>query len=234
MSLHTVLSFLLLALLATCYVSLLNYDGFTIDMIHRDSLVSSLQNSKPSNRNLLYGALQRSKRRADYLASGTPTADVLPSGGEFLVKLSVGTLPFEVSGILDTTSSLSWTQCAPCTKCFPQKQPLFTPNKSSSYKVVAGNSKACKSLGGTPSTSGDNLCRYSLLYQLKYHSRGVLSSDTITMKTTSGVGPSSLITQMNPVTGGNKRWNHEAGGINPLGFLILIEDLWFLRSKDDR
>ncbi|KAG6400546.1 hypothetical protein SASPL_137386 [Salvia splendens] len=186
MSLHTVLSFLLLALLATCYVSLLNYDGFTIDMIHRDSLVSSLQNSKPSNRNLLYGALQRSKRRADYLASGTPTADVLPSGGEFLVKLSVGTLPFEVSGILDTTSALSWTQCAPCTKCFPQKQPLFTPNKSSSYKVVAGNSKACKSLGGTPSTSGDNLCRYSLLYQLKYHSRGVLSSDTITMKTTSG------------------------------------------------
>lgn len=174
-----------------------------------------------------------SKRRADYLASGTPTADVLPSGGEFLVKLSVGTPPFEVSGILDTTSALSWTQCVPCTNCFPQKQPLFTPNKSSSYKVVAGNSKSCKSLGGTPSTSGDNSCRYSLSYQVKHHSRGVLSSDTITMKTTSGapaslpnmvfgcgydnsadtgvdasgviglgVGPSSLITQMNSVTGG--------------------------------
>ncbi|KAG6402783.1 hypothetical protein SASPL_134996 [Salvia splendens] len=92
MSFHTVLSFLLLALLATCSVSLLNYDGFTIDMIHRDSLVSSMQNSKPSYRNLLNGALQRSKKRTDYLASGTPTADVLPSGGEFLVKLSVAIL----------------------------------------------------------------------------------------------------------------------------------------------
>lgn len=233
MSFRILLSFLLLAFLSTFSVSERNYDGFSVDLIHRDCLVSSLQNSTASYSNLINRALQRSKRRADYLASGTPTADVIASGGKFLVKLSVGTPPLEVSGILDTTSVLSWTQCTPCVHCFPQKQPLFTPKKSLTYKVVAGNSKPCISLGGQPSTLGDNSCRYSLFYLQRYHSRGIISSDTVTMKTTSGtpmslpnmvfgcgydnyaefnedasgviglgVGPSSLITQMNSVIGG--------------------------------
>ncbi|XP_057800442.1 aspartic proteinase CDR1-like [Salvia miltiorrhiza] len=233
MSFRRVLSLFLLALFSTFSASEPNYDGFSIDFIHRDSLISSLQNSTASYSSLINRALQRSKRRADYLASGTPTADLIASSGEFLVKLSVGTPPVEVSVLLDTTSVLSWTQCAPCDHCFPQKQPLFTTKKSSTYKVVAGNSKPCKLLGGTPSTSGDNSCRYSLFYPQRYHSRGVISSDTFTMKTTSGmpmslpnmvfgcghdnyaefkgdtsgvvglgVGPSSLVTQMNSVIGG--------------------------------
>ncbi|KAH6813018.1 nuclear matrix protein [Perilla frutescens var. frutescens] len=207
-------------------------DGFSIDLIYRDSLVSSLHNSTAGYSKLIKEALQRSKRRADYLASGTPTTDLIASGGEFLMKLSVGTPPSEIIGILDTSAVLSWTQCAPCDHCFPQKQPLFTPRNSSTYKVMPGNSKPCKSLGGMPSTSGDNTCRYSLFYLERYHSRGVISTDTVAIKTTSGTptsqpnfvfgcgydnvvefkeasgviglgaGPSSLITQLNSVIGG--------------------------------
>lgn len=187
----TILSLLLFVFLSTFSLSEPESDGFSIDLIHRDSLMSSLHNSTAGYSNLINRALQRSKRRADYFgsrsfASGTPTADLLAYNGEFLMKLSVGTPPVEVIGILDTSSVLSWTQCAPCDHCFPQKQPLFTPRKSSTYKVVPGNSKPCKSLGGKPSTSGDNTCRYSLFYLLRYHSRGVISSDTVTIKTTSG------------------------------------------------
>lgn len=228
----TVLFFLPLALLSTLSVSEPNHGGFSIDLIHRDSLFSSLQNSTAGYSDLISRALQRSKRRANYLAAATPTTDLIASGGEFLMKLSIGTLPFEVTGILDTSSVLSWMQCAPCQHCFTQKQPLFTPKKSLTYKAVAGNSKLCKSLGGKPSTSGENSCRYSLSYPDRYQSRGVIFTDTVAMKTTSGtptslpnlafgcgfdnsanfkeasgvigmgIGPSSLITQMDSMIGG--------------------------------
>lgn len=190
MSFHTILSLLPFVLLSAVSLSEPESDGFSIDLIHRDSLISSLHNSTAGCGDLINRALQRSKRRADYFgsrsfASGTPTADLLAYNGEFLMKLSIGTPPVEVIGILDTSSVLSWTQCAPCDHCFPQKQPLFAPRKSWTYKAVPGNSKPCNSLGGKPLTSGD-VCRYSLFYLRRYHSRGVISSDTVTIKTTSG------------------------------------------------
>lgn len=232
MSFGTVLSFLPLALLSTLSVAESNHEGFSIDLIHRDSLFSSVQNSTAGYRNIINRALQRSKRRANYLAAASPTTDIIATGGEFLMRLSIGTPPFEVIGILDTSSVLSWMQCAPCQHCFIQKQPLFTPKKSSTYKEVVGNSKLCKSLGGKPSTSGENSCRYSSSYLERYQTRGVIFTDTVTMKTTSGtptslpnlafgcgfdntakfkeasgvigmgVGPGSLITQMDSVIGG--------------------------------
>ncbi|KAK4422876.1 AUGMIN subunit [Sesamum alatum] len=50
----------------------------------------------------------------------------MASSGDFLMKLSMGTPPFEIMGILCTGSVITWTQCAPCDNCYPQNQPLFT------------------------------------------------------------------------------------------------------------
>ncbi|KAL8542481.1 hypothetical protein ACS0TY_003371 [Phlomoides rotata] len=110
----TILSFLTFVSLSTFSLSELNNDGFSVDLILRDSIDSPFYNS----------------------TARTPTIDVMSSDGDYLlIKLSIGTLPFEIS-ILDTASALSWTHCAPCDHCLPQKQPLFTAKKSSTFKMV--------------------------------------------------------------------------------------------------
>ncbi|KAK6120757.1 hypothetical protein DH2020_045498 [Rehmannia glutinosa] len=169
----------------------LKIDGFSTDLVHRDSLVSHPHNSASTHWDLINKALQRSKNRADYFtfrsfASSTPTTDLTAADGDFLMKLSIGEPPFEINGIVDTASVFSWTQCAPCDNCFRQKLPLFTPKASSTYKLVPGNSKLCKSLGGRSSILGDNTCRYSLQYLDSSYSHGTISSDTLRINSTSG------------------------------------------------
>ncbi|KAL0308797.1 UNVERIFIED_CONTAM: AUGMIN subunit [Sesamum radiatum] len=102
-----------------------------------DYIISPLQNSSVTYWDLINRALQRSSNRPDYFASGsfasrTPSTSMMllmASSGDFLMKLSIGTPPFEIMGILDTGSVLTWTQCAPCDNCFPQNRPLFTPRE---------------------------------------------------------------------------------------------------------
>ncbi|KAL0374110.1 UNVERIFIED_CONTAM: Aspartic proteinase CDR1 [Sesamum radiatum] len=140
---------------------------------------------------------------------------LMASSGDFLMKLSIGTPPLEIMGILDTGSVLTWTQYAPCDNCYPQNRPLFTPRESSTYKVLPGNSKLCKSLGGRSSILGDNTCRNSLQYLDRSYSHGAISSGTVTISSTSGnfneeasgviglgAGPGSLVNQMNSAIGG--------------------------------
>ncbi|PIN04290.1 Aspartyl protease [Handroanthus impetiginosus] len=170
----------------------LNNDGFSTDLIHRDSLISPLHNSSSSHWNLISKAIQRSRTRADCFAfrscaSGALSTELMASHGEYLMKISIGMPPFEVSGIVDTGGVLSWMQCAPCITCCPQKQPLFTPGESLTYKVVPSNSKLCKSLGGRSSILGDNTCRYSLFYLDHSYSNGVISTDTVTIDSGSGM-----------------------------------------------
>ncbi|KAI3448973.1 hypothetical protein Pfo_005638 [Paulownia fortunei] len=221
-SLCIILSILSFVFLSTFSLTELNNDGFSTDLIHRDCLISPLHNSTASYWDLVNKALQRSKSRADYFsfrsfASGTPTTEVMASHGDFLMKLSIGTPPFEINGIVDTASVLSWTQCAPCDNCFPQKLPIFTPRESSTYKVVPGNSKLCKYLGGRSSILGDNICRYSLYYLDSSYSHGAISSDTVTINSTSG----SPISQRNFIFGCGYenlgKFNEEASGVIGLG-----------------
>lgn len=144
------------------------------------------------------------------------------------MKLKLGTPPVPIIGIADTSSILSWTQCAPCDNCFPQKLPLFAPKSSSTYKTVPGNSILCKSHGGRPSLV-DKTCRYAVSYLDSSYSHGIVSTDTLSVDSTVshknfvfgcgyenlgnfkkestgviglGRGASSLITQMNSVVGG--------------------------------
>ncbi|KAL0346440.1 UNVERIFIED_CONTAM: AUGMIN subunit [Sesamum calycinum] len=103
--------------------------------------------------------------------------------------------------------------------------------ESSTYKVLLGNSKLCKSLGGRSSILGDNTCRYSLQYLDRSNSHGAISLDRVTISSTSrtpisqhnfgfgcgyenlgnfneasgviglGAGPGSLVNRMNSVIG---------------------------------
>jgi hypothetical protein len=52
---------------------------------------------------------------------------------EYVVTVGLGTPAVSQVLLLDTGSDLSWVQCAACNSiaCYPQKDPLFDPSKSS-------------------------------------------------------------------------------------------------------
>ncbi|KAJ1693902.1 hypothetical protein LUZ63_010600 [Rhynchospora breviuscula] len=104
---------------------------------------------------------------------------LLPGDHSYLIKLSIGTPPHDLYLSLDTGSSLIWTQCLPCIKCYPQLYTLFDPHKSSMYDPVACPSNLCSDL--YKSSCYENECVYSQSYADLSYTRGNLASDTFTI-----------------------------------------------------
>ncbi|KFK31743.1 hypothetical protein AALP_AA6G153200 [Arabis alpina] len=129
-------------------------NGFTIDLIHRRS---------NSSRRLPY---------TDQLG-GSPYANTVFDTTEYLMKLQIGTPPFEIEVVIDTGSEILWTQCLPCLNCYNQLAPIFDPSKSSTYKE-----RRCKTT--------DHSCPYELIYADESYSKGVFATDTVTIQSTSG------------------------------------------------
>ena len=105
-----------------------------MDLVHRDSPKSPLYNHSLTPSQCVATALNRPLQWYDYFKSGL--ASIIPNHGEFLMKLSFGKPPVEMLVIVDTGSDLTWIQCEPCTNCFKQNFTIFSPNKSSTYKVI--------------------------------------------------------------------------------------------------
>ncbi|KAJ4872211.1 Eukaryotic aspartyl protease family protein [Raphanus sativus] len=145
-------------------------DGFTMDLIHRRS------NSSSTGRSNTYDQLRSS-----------PYADVIfdtASRGGYLMKLQIGTPPVEIEAVIDTGSEVIWTQCLPCLNCYHQRNPIFDPSKSSTYKDLRCNN--------TP----DHSCVYDIVYADQSYSLGSFATETVTMKSTSGhsyVMPKTII-----------------------------------------
>lgn len=57
----------------------------------------------------------------------------------FTIDATIGTPSSIKTFIFDTGSSLIWTQCKPCVRCFKQDYPLFDPKQSSSYQKLPPN-----------------------------------------------------------------------------------------------
>ncbi|XP_028793679.1 aspartic proteinase CDR1-like [Neltuma alba] len=166
----------------------LNSTGFTINLIPRDSPSSPFYNPSKTHFNRLHDAFERSFKRIHHFKSilSPPESkietQILPGGGEFVMNISIGTPPFEVLGIADTGSDLTWTQCLPCTQCFKQDIPLFDPHKSSTFKRLTCRSRSCQALDRPPQCVGEhNTCVYSYSYGDGSHTTGDLSSETFTL-----------------------------------------------------
>ncbi|KAM7489460.1 hypothetical protein LguiB_026944 [Lonicera macranthoides] len=97
------------------------------------------------------------------------------------MNVSIGTPPFNILGIADTGSDLTWTQCPPCIQCFKQNSPIFDPKYSSTYKNVPCISRTCAAATCGP----NNYCRYNLSYGDKSFTRGDLAVDSFTFGSTS-------------------------------------------------
>ncbi|PHU08746.1 hypothetical protein BC332_20606 [Capsicum chinense] len=181
-----------LVLLSFFHLSLVCYrksvNGFTVDLIHRDSPLSPFYNpsSTPSER--LQNAFHWSFSRASFFNKNLVNAiqsSVTPTEGEFIMKISIGTPPVDTFVTLDTGSDLTWIQCEPCVHCFAQLgTPIFDPKKSSTYFQVDCENLYCQDL--LPITCIDDMCHYNATYSDNTHSIGELGIETLTFTSTSG------------------------------------------------
>ncbi|KAK6782760.1 hypothetical protein RDI58_020556 [Solanum bulbocastanum] len=193
----SILAFLSLSQLAlvSCRKAKTNhdFDGFTLDLIHRDSPLSPYYNPSITPSQRLRDACHRSFSRASFFtkASIHPTtpsnraiqSDIVPIPAEYLMKISIGTPPRETFAIADTGSDLTWIQCTPCTECFDQIFPLFNPRKSSTYKIIGCHSKQCEAVGQTVCVR-KNVCQYEMHYGDNSYSVGDIASETFTFAST--------------------------------------------------
>ncbi|WMV40419.1 hypothetical protein MTR67_033804 [Solanum verrucosum] len=166
-------------------------NGFTLDLIHRDSSHSPFYNPSNTQSNRLRNAFHRSFSRASFFKKSslaTPNtiqSDISPIPGEYLMKLSIGTPPVEIVAIADTGSDLTWTQCKPCENCFEQSSPVFDSKKSSTYKTAGCDVEECTSIGSSSCVKG-NVCEYQMSYGDQSHTIGDLAFDKFTFPSTSG------------------------------------------------
>ncbi|BFI07856.1 aspartyl protease family protein [Marchantia polymorpha subsp. ruderalis] len=109
---------------------------------------------------------------------------VSSSPGSYFMTISLGSPPQTKTVIVDTGSDLVWLQCAPCTQCFQQSNPVFDPKSSSSYKRIRFYSSWCSELPLRYYDGG--FCTYRYGYGDGSTTEGDLATDTLTLTTTEG------------------------------------------------
>ncbi|WVZ10181.1 hypothetical protein V8G54_014711 [Vigna mungo] len=150
--------------------------GFSVQLIRHSSPNSPSYKSDELHMHRLGSFYQVPKK--SYAPNG-PFTRVTSNNGDYLMKLTLGTPPVDVYGLVDTGSDLVWAQCTPCQGCYKQKSPMFEPLRSKTYTPVPCNSEECNSLFGH-SCSPQKLCAYSYAYADSSVTKGVLARETIT------------------------------------------------------
>jgi len=187
-------SFLTLLFFSLCFIIIIfshaQNNGFSVELIHRDSSKSPLYKPTQNKYQHFINAARRSINIANHFykdsLANTPQSTVFPDKGDYLMTYSVGTPPFKLYGLVDTGSDIVWFQCVSCKQCYNQTTPMFNPSKSSSYKNIPCSSNLCQSVRDT-SCNDQNSCEYSVFYAGNSHSQGDLSVDTLTLESTTGL-----------------------------------------------
>ncbi|KAL4597185.1 hypothetical protein ACB092_12G216900 [Castanea dentata] len=180
-----------------CSLSLIeaSNEGFSVELMHRDSPKSPFYDPSKTPQQRLANALRRSINRVNHFrptssfSTNALDSEIISNEGEYLMQYAVGTPPVQVFGIADTGSDLTWLQCRPCTKCYNQTSPIFDPAKSSTYKIVPCISPQCDNVQG--SCVGSN-CEYIVSYGDGSTSVGDLALDTVKLGSTASF-PKTII-----------------------------------------
>ncbi|XP_042486054.1 aspartic proteinase CDR1-like [Macadamia integrifolia] len=168
-----------------------NGGGFSVDIIHRDSILSPSYDPSVTHFERLQNAFHRSVSRVNnfmlsLVSPSQVSTLILPANdGSYLMEISFGTPPVKNLAIVDTGSDLIWIQCKHCQNCYKQKAPLFDPTKSSTYQDLSCNSKQCNLIGEGCSPKS-NSCNYTYGYVDKSFTNGILATETFTLGSTSG------------------------------------------------
>ncbi|XVF42747.1 hypothetical protein PTKIN_Ptkin01aG0388900 [Pterospermum kingtungense] len=184
------LVFAILGLFSLCLVEA-QKDGFSVELVHRDSPRSPLYNLSETNSARVTNTLRSSFNRVhrfkptSLVSTEAPEADIIANSGIYLMSISVGTPSFDIVAVADTGSDIIWTQCKPCNPCFQQNSPLFDPSQSSTYQILPCNASQCENIGNS-SCSSNKLCQYSISYLDGSYSKGDVAADTLALPSTTG------------------------------------------------
>ncbi|KAG9448900.1 hypothetical protein H6P81_008865 [Aristolochia fimbriata] len=109
----------------------------------------------------------------------------------YIVKVGFGTPKRDMNLVFDTGSDLTWIRCLPCSSgdCARQRDPVFDPSNSSSFRHVSCPSDDCSAFKSSlyeqsPGCGASSVCEYSVDYSDESTSRGSLGSDTISLTQT--------------------------------------------------
>ncbi|KAM0854917.1 hypothetical protein ACQ4PT_050119 [Festuca glaucescens] len=163
-------------------------DGFSVELIHRDSVKSPYHEPSLSVQVRVLAAARRSTARAaalalSYVGSGA-VSEVVSRPFEYLMAVNVGTPPTRMFAIVDTASSLVWLNCKPQAAAAPPSF-VFDPSSSSTFGRVSCNSDACHALRGASCDASSN-CQYAYDYIDGTKSSGLLSIETFTFESVPG------------------------------------------------
>ncbi|KAJ7518915.1 hypothetical protein O6H91_20G014900 [Diphasiastrum complanatum] len=179
--------------------------SLTLRLMHRDAVDSHVRMRNLTRQQLLLERIARDEKRLEFIKAridlaarnGAKPENALVNGtweasrarfsgpissgqslgsGDYIVRLGVGTPTKQMDMIIDTGSDLSWLQCSPCTDCYHEPDPVFSPSRSSSYKQFTCSSTMCQSLGNRGCQR--NGCTYELSYDDGSVSSGNLASET--------------------------------------------------------
>ncbi|EOA31881.1 hypothetical protein CARUB_v10015108mg [Capsella rubella] len=109
----------------------------------------------------------------------TPVVSGASQGsGEYFSRIGVGTPAKEMYLVLDTGSDVNWIQCQPCSDCYQQSDPVFSPTSSSTYKSLTCAAPQCSLL--ETSACRSNKCLYQVSYGDGSFTVGEFATDTVT------------------------------------------------------
>ncbi|XP_020107854.1 aspartic proteinase CDR1-like [Ananas comosus] len=177
-------------LLHSSYAQPTGEKGLSLELIHIDSKRSPFYDANLTDFQRIVRSIDYSKSRVLWLESmmiarANPTAIRPPLHAMppaiFMVAIGIGS----GHGLrnyylhIDTGSSLTWTQCLPCSTCFHQSAPMFDPRLSPTYRVVDCDDPLCK----PPLYKCVNdRCEYHIEYYDNTFIDGVVSRETFTFQ----------------------------------------------------
>nr|XP_027099788.1 protein ASPARTIC PROTEASE IN GUARD CELL 1-like [Coffea arabica] len=159
----------------------IDYKALTLARLGRDSArVNSLQTRLDlAVHGISKADLKPMETQLDVEAMEGPVISGTSQGsGEYFSRVGIGRPPSQVYMVLDSGSDVNWVQCAPCSDCYQQADPIFQPASSSSFSRLTCEAQQCKSLD--VSECRNNTCLYQVSYGDGSYTVGDFVTETIT------------------------------------------------------
>lgn len=95
----------------------------------------------------------------------------------YAVGFTIGSQGHPVKMLMDTGGGLIWTQCLPCTNCFPQKLPIYNPTASTSYATLPCSHPLCNGDQRLYQCVNGRYCVYNAQYGGGASTGGIASTE---------------------------------------------------------
>ncbi|KAG5059929.1 hypothetical protein AAZX31_01G077400 [Glycine max] len=161
-----------------------DYKSLTLSRLARDSArVKALQTRldlflKRVSNSDLHPAESKAEFESNAL-QGPVVSGTSQGSGEYFLRVGIGKPPSQAYVVLDTGSDVSWIQCAPCSECYQQSDPIFDPISSNSYSPIRCDEPQCKSLDLSECRNGT--CLYEVSYGDGSYTVGEFATETVTL-----------------------------------------------------